>query len=164
MSECGTGAAPSGLAATSMASISSCRARSGRSETDRAAISLLPKSYTGARQALPNPHLNSVTSVPIFCQGPSAAKSRPSTFPEVSPTFPLYEPCLWWPVSRRMPHLRPISSVILSAVLSAMRTPSAARSSMAACRCPTPFGSLPKISATLARSSGLAGALGWDSA
>ena len=63
-----------------------------------------------------------------------------------------------------MPHLRPISFIILSTVLSAMRTPSTARSSMATCRCPTPFGSLPKTSATLARSSGLVGALGWDSA
>lgn len=43
---------------------------------------------------MPKEHLNSVTSVPIFCQGPSAAKSRLSTFPEVSPTFPLYEPWL----------------------------------------------------------------------
>ena len=30
----------------------------------------------GARYALPNEHLNSVTSVPIFCHGPSAAKSH----------------------------------------------------------------------------------------
>jgi len=160
MSECGTGAAPSGLAATSMASISSCRARSGCPETDQATISLLPKSQAGARWALPKESLDSVTSVPIFCQGPSAAKSRPSTFPEVSPTFPLYEPCLWWSVSRRMPHLRPISPVILGTVLSAIRAPSTARGSIATCLWPTPLGSLPKASATLVRSSGLVGAFG----
>jgi hypothetical protein len=54
--------------------------------------------------------------------------------------------------------------IILSTVLPAIRAPSTARSSMATCRCPTPFGSPPKISATLARSSGLVGVLGWDSA
>ena len=59
-----------------------------------------------------------------------------------------------------MPHLSPISFIILSTVLSAMRTPSTARSSIATCRWPTPLGSLPKISATLARSSGLVGAFG----
>ena len=43
------GSSPLGFAATSMASISSCCARSGCSETDQATISLLPKSYAGAR-------------------------------------------------------------------------------------------------------------------
>ena len=113
---------------------------------------------------MPNEHLNSVTSVPIFCHGPSASKSRPSTFPKVSPASPLYELYLRRPSLRRMPQRRPISRIILSTVLSAMRTPSTARSSMATWRWPTPLGSLPKISATLPRSSGLVGAFGCASA
>ena len=63
-----------------------------------------------------------------------------------------------------MPHLSPISRIILSTVLSAMRSPSTARSSMATWRWPTPFGSLPKISATLARSPGLVALFGCASA
>lgn len=63
-----------------------------------------------------------------------------------------------------MPHLSPISPVILGTVSSAMRAPSTARSSIATCRWPAPLGSLPKISATLARSSGLVGAFGRASA
>lgn len=68
---------------------------SGLVEVDQAAISLLPKSYTGAKYALPQGCLNSVTSVPIFCHGASAEKSRPMTFSKVSPTTPLYELYLW---------------------------------------------------------------------
>jgi hypothetical protein len=45
-----------------------------------------------------------------------------------------------------------------------MRAPSTARSSMATCLWPTPLGSLPKISVTLSRSSGLVGALGCETA
>lgn len=40
---------------------------------------------------MPQGCLNSVTSVPIFCHGASAPKSRPMTFSKVSPTLPLYE-------------------------------------------------------------------------
>lgn len=102
--------------------------------------------------------------MPIFCHGPSAEKSRAMTFSKVSPTRPLYELYLRRAVSRRVAQRRPISPIILSTVLSAMRSPSTARSSMAIWRWPTPLGSLPKISATRARSPGLVGALGWDSA
>ena len=63
-----------------------------------------------------------------------------------------------------MPHPRPISFIVLSPVLSAMRMPSTARSSIAACLWPTPLGSLPTASAILARSSGLVGAFGCASA
>ena len=44
-----TGLAPSGMAASSMSSISCCWAMFGLSNTDQATISLLPKSQAGAR-------------------------------------------------------------------------------------------------------------------
>ena len=95
MSECNTGFAPSGILSSRRSSRSSCCSMSGLVEVDQATISLLPKSYTGAKYALPQGCLNSVTSVPIFCHGPSAEKSRPMTFSKVSPTAPLYELYLW---------------------------------------------------------------------
>ena|GEM_PF-6903521 len=113
---------------------------------------------------MPKEGLNSVTSVPAFSRGPSAPKSRPMTFPKVSPTSPLYELYLWWSDSFLMPQRSPISPIILSTVLSAMRSASTARSSMAIWRRPTPSGGRPKIPATLPRSSGLVGLLGCASA
>ncbi|WP_449133151.1 hypothetical protein [Senegalimassilia anaerobia] len=89
MSDCMMGWAPSGALGSGIASISSCCIRLGCSDIDQATISLLPKSYTGAKCALPHLCLNSVTSVPGFCHGPSAEKSRPSRFSKVSPTTPL---------------------------------------------------------------------------
>ena len=80
---------PPGTFGSSMSSISFCWAMSGCREIDRAAISQLPKSNAGAKYAFPQGCLNSVTSVPIFSHGPSAAKSRPSTFSKVFPTTPL---------------------------------------------------------------------------
>ena len=49
MSVCMTGLAHPGLASASMESISRCCSRSGCSEIECATISLLPKSYAGAR-------------------------------------------------------------------------------------------------------------------
>ena len=63
-----------------------------------------------------------------------------------------------------MPHASPSSRMILGTVFPATRTPSTARSPMAICRWPTPLGSLPKISATRARSSGLVAAFGCPAA
>ena len=68
---------------------------SGPADVDHATISLPPKSCTGARYALPQGRLNSVTSVPVFCHGASAEKSRPMAFSKVSPATPLYELYLW---------------------------------------------------------------------
>ena len=64
-------------------------------DVDHATISLPPKSCTGARYALPQGCLNSVTPVPVFCHGASAEKSRPMAFSKVSPATPLYELYLW---------------------------------------------------------------------
>ena len=58
---------------------------SGPADVDHATISLPPKSCTGARYALPQGCLNSVTPVPVFCHGASAEKSRPMAFSKVSP-------------------------------------------------------------------------------
>ena len=63
----------------------------GLAGVDHATISLPPKSHAGARYALPRGCLDSLASVPIFRHGPPAEKSRPTAFPKVSPTTPLYE-------------------------------------------------------------------------
>ena len=68
------GSAPSGSFSSSMASSRCCWARSGCRLTSQATISLDPMSYMGARYALPPAALNSVTSVPSFTHGRSAAK------------------------------------------------------------------------------------------
>ena len=49
MSECSTGLAPSGILSSRRSSRSSCCSMSGLVEVDQATISLLPKSYTGAK-------------------------------------------------------------------------------------------------------------------
>lgn len=95
LSECRTGVAPSGSFTSSRSSRASCCAMSGLVDVDQATISLLPKSYTGVKQALPQGCLNTVTSVPIFCHGAAVEKSRPMTFSNVSPTAPLYELYPW---------------------------------------------------------------------
>lgn len=137
---------------------------SGLADADHATISSLPKSCTGAKQALPQGCLNPVASAPIFCHGPSAAKSRPMTLPDVSPTAPLHEPYLWQSVSRRMPQRAPISRIILSTVLSAMRAPGPARRHMATRRRPHPSAAREKISAAAPRGSGRVGPAGRDGA
>ena len=57
--ECSTGLAPSGILSSSRSSRSSCCSMLGLVEVDQATISLLPKSYTGAKYALPQGCLNS---------------------------------------------------------------------------------------------------------
>ena len=63
-----------------------------------------------------------------------------------------------------MPHLIPISRIILRTVLSAMTAPLSALRHMAICRCPQPLGVREKISATSSLSSGRVGLFGCDSA
>ena len=63
-----------------------------------------------------------------------------------------------------MPHRSPISPIIFSTVLPAMRTPCSARRRIATWRWPQPFGVRENISATASRSSGLVGFSGWASA
>lgn len=102
--------------------------------------------------------------MPIFRHGPSEAKSRPSTFPKASPAGPLYELYPWQSVSRRMPRLSPISHIILSAVLPAMRAPRSARRHIATRRRPHPFGVLENASLAASHGPGLVGLPGWASA
>lgn len=88
---CRSGVAPSGIFASSRSSRASRCAMSGPADVDHATISLPPKSCTGARYALPQGCLNSVTPVPVFRRGAAAEKERPMAFSKVSPATPLYE-------------------------------------------------------------------------
>lgn len=63
-----------------------------------------------------------------------------------------------------MPQETPISRIILSTVLSAMRAPSSARRHIAIWRWPHPFAVRLKTSTALPQSSGLVGLGGWRSA
>ena len=63
-----------------------------------------------------------------------------------------------------MPQRTPISRIILSTVLLAMRAPRSARRHMAICLWPHPLAVRENISAAASQSSGLVGAFGCDSA
>lgn len=78
-----TGSSPSG--------ISIVWAKLGLLDTDQATISLLQRSITGERYALPPATLNSVTSVASFSIGPLAEESRFKTFLASFPCSPLEE-------------------------------------------------------------------------
>lgn len=58
------------------------------SDVGQATVSLLPKSCTGAKWALPHGRLSSVASVPVSSHGAPARKPRPITLSDVSPTLP----------------------------------------------------------------------------
>lgn len=61
---------------------------SGLVDTDQETISFVQKSQTGAKYALPQGCLNSVTSVPSFSHGAPARKSRAIRLSNLSPTGP----------------------------------------------------------------------------
>lgn len=71
----------------------------------------------GARYALPPAALNSVTSVPSFTHGRSAAKSRSSRFGGFAPVSPWYELYLRYGFGRRMAHFNPMRRITLSTLL-----------------------------------------------
>ena len=126
MSLCMIGFLPSGIFGSSMPSISFCWAMSGAGNRPRG-FSQLPKSNAGAKYAFPQGCLNSVTSVPIFSHGPSAAKWRPAPVLEGLPDDALVGVV---PVVVGLAADAagiPISRIILSTVLSAMRAPSSAQ-------------------------------------
>ena len=108
----------------------------------------------GARYALPPAALNSVTSVPSFAHGRSAAKSRSSRFGGFAPVSPWYELYLRYGFGRRMAHFNPMRRITLSTLLWLTRTPNSYTRHMRTCRWPHPLGVRWKTSATIGSISG----------
>ena len=84
----GTGLVLSGILSSSRSSRITCCSMSGLVDVGYTMISLLSKSYDGAKQALLRGCSSSVTSVSIFRHGVPAEKLRPMAFSKISPTVP----------------------------------------------------------------------------